>query len=44
MRERQEALLGAEELLEEALVGASRGVAGRELEALQTREERRRES
>ena len=35
-----EALLGAEELLEEALVGAGRGVAGRELEALQAREER----
>ena len=29
VRERQEALLGAEELLEEALVGAGRGVAGR---------------
>ena len=40
MRERQEALLGAEELLEEALVGAGRRVAGRELEALQAREER----
>ena len=40
VRERQEALLGAEELLEEALVGAGRRVAGRELEALQAREER----
>ena len=40
MRERQEAFLCAEELLEEALVGAGRGVAGRELEALQAREER----
>ena len=40
MRERQEALLGAEELLEEALVGAGRGVAACELEALQAREER----
>ena len=40
VRERQEALLGAEELLEEALVGAGRGVAARELEALQAREER----
>ena len=39
MRERQEALLGAEELLEEALVAAGRRVAGRELEALQAREE-----
>ena len=40
MRERQEALIVSEELLEEALVGAGRRVAGRELEALQAREER----
>ena len=44
MRERQEAFLCAEELLEEALVGAGRRVAGRELEALQAREERGVES
>ena len=38
VRERQEALIFAEVLLEEALVGAGRRVAGRELEALQVRE------
>jgi len=40
VRERQEALLALEVSLEEALVGAGRGVAGCELEALQAREER----
>ena len=40
MRERQEAIIFAEVLLKEALVGAGRRVAGRELKALQAREER----
>ena len=43
MRERQEAIIFAEVLLKEALVGAGRRVAGRELKALQALDRRLRD-